>query len=267
MPRPILSTQSESTVLSLFPAGGITRSQDWLDIADASRQLADSNIYLTSHSSLELRNISDGDAVIQRLATTTLHTSPCRVVASPLNSRARELARLIGEAAPESTKDNIVIGVDSGDGLIASHHPHVCVTLIENTTEVRVNVLEREIRTEISEAPSAVAEILQGLNANKTAGAQLADAELINAPLKNSQLPIGWLAEHMPSGRVELGVGLFDGVMSAEIAEILGKMEVPVTITPWKGLVLHDLSEGDADVVVRVLAPRGLIFDANSPFL
>jgi len=54
MPRPILSTQSDSTVLSLFPAGGITRSQDWLDIADASRELADSSIYLTSHSSLEL---------------------------------------------------------------------------------------------------------------------------------------------------------------------------------------------------------------------
>ena len=66
---------------------------------------------------------------------------------------------------------------------------------------------------------------------------------------------------------MELGVGLFEGVMSADIAELVGRMEVPVTITPWKGLIFHDLAEGDADVVVRVLAPRGLIFDVNSPFL
>lgn len=85
--------------------------------------------------------------------------------------------------------------------------------------------------------------------------------------MPTTELPIGWLAEHMPEGRVELGVGLYQGVMHADIAELVGRMEVPVTITPWKGLIFHDLAEADAEVVVRVLAPRGLIFDVNSPFL
>ena len=188
------------------------------------------------------------------------------MVASPLNARARDLACLIGESIPETTANQLLVGVDSGDGIIANEHPDVCVTFVENSTEVRVHALGMDVRTSIAEAPHTVAEILQGFDEDKIAKAVLDDTPSAGAALPNNQLPIGWLADHMPKGRVELGVGLFEGVMSADIAELLGRMEVPVTITPWKGLILHDLSEGDADVVVRVLAPRGLIFDVNSPF-
>src|SRR5699024_2302369 len=93
------------------------------------------------------------------------------------------------------------------------------------------------------------------------------DAVLSDATLPTTPLPICWLADHMPQGRVGLGVGLFEVVKSADIAGVVGRMEVPVSITQGKGLILHDLAEGDADVVVRVLAPRRLIFDVNSPFL
>jgi len=37
--------------------------------------------------------------------------------------------------------------------------------------------------------------------------------------------------------------------------------------TAWRSVLLHDLTEDMAEQVVRVLAPMGLIFDADSPWL
>lgn len=257
MPQPIISSAADSTTLKLFPAGGVTTSQDWLEIADAAREFADSNVYLAAHSSMELHGITDDQGAIQRLEGTSLHTSACRVVASPLDSRARELARVIGQAVPESTTDKLLVGVDAGDGAIAGQNPHVCVHVDSSSSQVRVNTADSEILTTVTEAPQEVAKLLQAFDVSS----------LEDKQPQTSALPIGWLADHMPEGRVELGVGVYQGIVSADIAELLGRMEVPVSITPWRSLVIHDLAEGDADVVVRVLAPRGLIFDASSPFL
>jgi precorrin-3B synthase len=40
-----------------------------------------------------------------------------------------------------------------------------------------------------------------------------------------------------------------------------------VVITPWRSLLVCDLSEGVADTALRVLAPLGLVFDDTSPWL
>ncbi|MDO5031601.1 hypothetical protein [Corynebacterium sp.] len=80
-------------------------------------------------------------------------------------------------------------------------------------------------------------------------------------------MPIGWLADRTTAGRVDLGAGLHRGLLPAEYAELIAHLEVPISITPWRGLIFHDLAEGDAEVVLRVLAPRGFIFDINSPLL
>ena len=79
--------------------------------------------------------------------------------------------------------------------------------------------------------------------------------------------PIGWLDEHLPAGIVDLGAGVHKGAIPAEFAQLIGQLEVDITVTPWGGLVFHNIAEGDAEVVLRVLAPRGFIFDINSPLL
>jgi precorrin-3B synthase len=56
-------------------------------------------------------------------------------------------------------------------------------------------------------------------------------------------------------------------VLQARVAEFLAAPGKPVMVTPWRSVVLCDLDEGEADVVLRVLAPLGLIFDENSPWL
>jgi precorrin-3B synthase len=57
------------------------------------------------------------------------------------------------------------------------------------------------------------------------------------------------------------------GVLDAEVARYLAAVDTPMAVTPWRSILLFDLDEGVADVALRVLAPLGLVFDENSPWL
>lgn len=76
---------------------------------------------------------------------------------------------------------------------------------------------------------------------------------------------IGWLDG--TDERVTLGAGLVEGVMSTHIVRMLDVIEAPVRVCRGGILQIEGLSEGIAEQVVRVLAPLGLIFDAESPHL
>jgi precorrin-3B synthase len=56
-------------------------------------------------------------------------------------------------------------------------------------------------------------------------------------------------------------------VLQATVAEYLAAIGAPLVITPWRSVLVCDLDEGVADVALRVLAPTGLVFDENSPWL
>jgi precorrin-3B synthase len=77
--------------------------------------------------------------------------------------------------------------------------------------------------------------------------------------------PVGWLPQD--DGRVVLGAAVPLGVLQARVAEYLAAIGAPLVITPWRSLLVCDLDEGVADVSLRVLAPMGLVFDENSPWL
>jgi precorrin-3B synthase len=57
------------------------------------------------------------------------------------------------------------------------------------------------------------------------------------------------------------------GVLSARVAEYLAAIEAPLVITPWRSVLVCDLDEAVAETALRVLAPSGLVFDENSPWL
>src|SRR5258705_295837 len=77
--------------------------------------------------------------------------------------------------------------------------------------------------------------------------------------------PVGWLEQD--DGRVALGAAVPLGVLPASVAEYLAAIGAPLVITPWRSVLVCDLDEGVADVALRVLAPMGLVFDGNSPWL
>jgi precorrin-3B synthase len=77
--------------------------------------------------------------------------------------------------------------------------------------------------------------------------------------------PVGWIPQN--DGRVALGAAVPLGVLQAGVAEYLAAIGAPMVITPWRSVLIFDLEEGVADAALHVLAPLGLIFDENSPWL
>jgi len=80
-----------------------------------------------------------------------------------------------------------------------------------------------------------------------------------------TKAPVGWINQE--DGRVTLGAAVPLGVLPASVAEYLAAIEAPLVVTPWRSVLVCDLDEAVADTALRVLAPLGLVFDENSPWL
>lgn len=77
--------------------------------------------------------------------------------------------------------------------------------------------------------------------------------------------PVGWI--EAIDGSVSLLAVTPFGVLDARLAEFLGAIETETTLSPERVIGIHGLTEGQAEQVVRVLAPMGLVFDAASPWV
>ena len=75
------------------------------------------------------------------------------------------------------------------------------------------------------------------------------------------------LAVLMDAVRAGLGAVVPLGVLPARTAEFLAVIDSPMIVTPWRSMLVCDLTEEVADTALRVLPPLGLVFDANSPWL
>ena len=85
------------------------------------------------------------------------------------------------------------------------------------------------------------------------------------APAPVALPPVGWV--DTSDGLVSLLAVVPDGVVPARLAEFLGAVERPSTISADRVIGLHELTEDMAEQVARVLAPMGMIFDAASPWV
>ncbi len=75
---------------------------------------------------------------------------------------------------------------------------------------------------------------------------------------------IGWIP-HDADDRVTLGAATDGAVLDARRLQFIAAIGCPVIVGPRRTLLLCDLDEWTAEQVVRVLAPMGFVFDADSP--
>ncbi|MEV0032333.1 precorrin-3B synthase [Nocardia sp. NPDC050793] len=279
------------------PGGHLTPEQV-LALAAAASELGDGAIELTSRGNLQLRQVRDAAELTARATAAGLlpsrtHERVRNIVASPLSGRVGGLADvrgLIGDldarlcATPRLAKlpGRVLFTLDDGRGDVSTlggdigvHAvgPDEFALLLAGTdTGVRVTGAEAvdtalaaaegflEVSSgqwrlhEIADGPARIIESL-GL----TPGTER--MEIVAA----QDVPIGWL--NQDDGMVALGAGVRLGALDARVAEFVAAVERPVIVTPWRSLVIADLDEWAAEQVVRVLAPMGLIFDADSPWL
>ncbi|OFP85298.1 cobalamin biosynthesis protein [Corynebacterium sp. HMSC059E07] len=271
------SKHPESETMRFHPAGGVVTPEQWLALGQAAREHGDGYVYLEQHSVISVRGVSNEQA----LGDVPLPTAAVHVLASPLSLQARRVAQRVADALSEEEGTSpaitraAVFGVDGGAGDLLAHGVAAGLQLSgasagqdEEADSARL-ILEGAVTGPALGLSDAISQLVDYVVEASAENLEAIDRLSLATPagLVQSDVPIGWLTEHTAPGRVDLGAGLQDGVLPAEYAGLIAQLGAAITVTPWQGLVIHDLAEGDADVVLRVLAPRGFIFDANSPAL
>ncbi|MBB3603618.1 precorrin-3B synthase [Mycolicibacterium sp. BK556] len=277
-----------------LPGGMITGAQ--LEaLAHTATEFGNGTLELTVRGNLQLRGVSDATAVADAAAAAGLLPSPTHervrnIVASPLSGRAGGLADVRPwvtdlDAAIQADPDlerlpgRFLFGIDDGRGDISGLGADVGAHVLADGVALLLAGCDTGIRVapgDVVTALIAVARRFVEIRGRAWRIAELADPSPLTAGFAPTATagatyppvlrpPVGWITQD--DARVALGAAIPLGVLTARQAEFVAAIDAPVVITPWRSLLVCDLAEGVADTSLRVLAPMGLVFDENSPWL
>lgn len=277
-----------------LPGGALSGAQ-LTAVAQAAARFGAPDLELTSRGNIQIRGITDTDAVADAVAAAGLLPSPTHermrnIVASPLSGRSGGLVDVRGlvsdldaaiqrEQALVESSGRFWFGIDDGRGDVSGLGTDVGVHALDGRHGALLLAgHDTGVRLPLDAAVGALIDVALRFAAVRGTAwrvAELADASdlVISAPTAEPgatwppvvRPPVGWIPQD--DGRVTLGAAIPLGVLPARTAEFVGAVESPVIVTPWRSLLICDLDEGVADVALRVLAPMGLVFDENSPWL
>lgn len=280
-----------------LPGGMITAAQ-LAALAHTAADFGNGTLELTVRANLQLRGVRDQAAVAEAAAAAGLLPSPTHervrnIVASPLSGRVGGLADVRPwvmelDIAIQSDPDlarlpgRFLFGLDDGRGDISGLGADVAAHVLPDGVALLIAGRDTGIRLVPDEPDEVVATLItvarRFLEIRGTSWriAELDDPSPLIAGFTTTappgatyppvlRPPVGWILQD--DGTVALGAAIPLGVLTARQAEFVAAIDAPVIITPWRSLLVCDLSEGVADTALRVLAPMGLIFDENSPWL
>lgn len=275
--------------------GGIITAMQLETLSRAATDWAAGTLELTSRGNLQIRGVTRTAAVADAAASAGLLPSPTHervrnIVASPLSGRVgptTDIRALITEldeairADPElaTLPGRFLFGIDDGSADISGLGADVGVHLDGEAAALLLAGRDTGVRLALNSAVPTMVAVARRFNAGRESAwrvKELVDADALLGALTPSEAPgatwpavtrppIGWLEQH--DGRITLGAAVPLGVLPARTAEYLAAIGTPMAITPWRSILAFDLDEEVADVALRVLAPLGLVFDDNSPWL
>jgi len=282
---------ADGAVARIRLPGGMLIAGQLAALAETSAKLGSGTLELTGRGNLQIRGITNAEAVADAVAAAGLlpsstHERVRNIVASPLSGRAGGRIDVRGwvadldaaiRAKPALAKlpGRFWFGLDDGrgdvSGLGADVGAHVVgghVRLLLGGRDTGVRLAECEVvETLVAVAVRFVETRGKAWRISELADAAALwpDAELGDGFPPVTRAPVGWIEQD--DGRVALGAAVPLGVLSARVAEYLAAIEAPLVVTPWRSVLVCDLDDAVADVALRVLAPLGLVFDENSPWL
>jgi precorrin-3B synthase len=273
-----------------LPGGALTAAQ-LAGLADASSRLGSGTLELTGRGNLQIRGITDVAAVADAIAAAGLLPSPTHervrnIVASPLSGRAggnadvrtwvTELdAAICAEPRLANLPGRFLFSLDDGRGDVSGLGADVGAHVLDDHAVLLLAGRDTGVRLtarEVVETLAAVAVRFVEVRGNAWRISEFADpaelwpgAELGKSFPPVTRPPVGWIEQD--DCRVALGAAVPLGVLSARVAEFLAAIEAPLVVTPWRSMLVCDLDAAVADTALRVLAPLGIVFDENSPWL
>jgi precorrin-3B synthase len=271
--------------------GGVLTAAQLAALADTSNRLGSGTLELTARGNLQIRAITDVAAVADAIAAAGLlpsatHERVRNIVASPLSGRAgggidvrgwvADLdAAIRAEPALATLGGRFWFSLDDGRGDVSGLGADVGAHVVNDRTVLLLAGRDTGVRLTAGEVVKTLVSVaVQFVETRGSAWrvSELADAaglwpgaELDCGFPPVTRAPVGWIEQD--DGRVALGAAVPLGVLSARVAEYLAAIEAPLVVTPWRSVLVCDLDEAVADTALRVLAPLGLVFDENSPWL
>jgi precorrin-3B synthase len=273
-----------------LPGGMITPAQ-LTTLSGVSSQLGSGTLELTSRGNVQLRGLTDVTAAAEAIANagllpSTTHERVRNIVASPLSGRAggrADVRAWVGELDAAICADprlaelggRFWFSLDDGRADVSGLGADVGAHFLEDDCALVLAGRDTGVRLAVGDVPKSLVAIAarfvgirgKAWRVNELAGidALLPDIQL-NTPFPPvTKAPVGWIGQQ--DGRVALGAAVPLGVLPARVAEYLAAIDAPLVVTPWRSVLVCDLSEEVADVSLRVLAPLGLVFDETSAWL
>ncbi|WP_149359282.1 precorrin-3B synthase [Lolliginicoccus suaedae] len=284
-----------------LPGGAITAEQMGT-LATISGRLGNGILELTARGNIQVRGLADesAGAVAMLLRDAGLlpsdeHDRARNIIASPLSglvggfTDSRPLVAawdelLRSDAGLAQLPGRFLVAFDDGRGDVAALDADITVMAYDETTAaLLLHGEDTRVRLDHADAIAAVHALSRAFLHHADGAWRIRDLpaaareQLLGDaglrpdpcpqpvhPSERPQPPIGWFAQD--DGDVALGAAVPLGRLSARLAEFLEAIERPLLVTPWRGIVITGLDDWRAEQVVRVLAPLGLVFDAESPW-
>jgi precorrin-3B synthase len=290
-----LHTAADGPLARIRLPGGMITAPQLHTLARAAAEFGSPAMELTSRGNIQIRGITDESAVAGAVAAAGLLPSPTHervrnVVASPLSGRVgghtdirawvAELdAAIQAEPALARLPGRFWFGIDDGRGDVSALAPDVGVHVLGDTAALLLAGRDTGVRIPCSEAVTTLVTLAARFAGMRGKAWRINELEgngslLAGLPVSAEQgatwppvtrPPVGWLPQN--DGRIALGAAVPLGLLHARSAEFLAAIGAPMVITPWRSVLVCDLDDGVADTSLRILAPLGLVFDENSPWL
>jgi precorrin-3B synthase len=278
-----------------LPGGMITAAQ-LATLCTVSSELGSGMLELTARGNVQLRGITDVTAVAEAivpllteagLLPSATHERVRNIVASPMSGRVGgyvDVRPWVGEldaaicAEPRLAElgGRFWFSLDDGRADVSGLGADVGVYVLPEGCAVLLAGRDTGVRVAAGDVVGTLLEVAmrfvetrgKAWRVNELDDVQhlLPSVELSATPFPPvTKAPVGWINQE--DGLVTLGAAVPLGVLPARVAEYLAAIEAPLLVTPWRSVLVCDLDEAVADAALRVLAPLGLVFDANSPWL
>ncbi len=274
-----------------LPGGMLTAAQ-LAALSAAATQSGSGTLELTARGNVQLRGLTDVTAVAETLAAagllpSTTHERVRNIVASPLSGRAGgdvDVRGWVGEldAAICATPRLADLGgrfwfsLDDGRADVSGLRADIGVHASPDGCALLLAGRDTGIRLAAGELVETLVTLATRFVDIRETAWRVQELDDVRRLLPNARpggtpfpvvtkAPVGWI--NQDDGRVALGAAVPLGVLPARLADYLAAIEAPLVITPWRSVLVCDLDESVADTALRVLAPLGLVFDENSPWL
>lgn len=274
-----------------LPGGMLTAAQ-LAALSRVASRYGSSTLELTARGNVQVRGITDVAAAAEAIGGAGLlpsetHERVRNIVASPLSGRAggdidvrpwvAELdAAICAEPSLVELGGRFWFSFDDGRADVSGLCADIGVHALPDGCALLLAGRDTGVRLGAGEVIETLVIIATRFAATRGTAWRIKELDNIESLLPGAELsdtpfpaitrpPVGWI--NQDDGRVALGAAVPLGVLSARVAEYLAAIEAPLVITPWRSVLVYDLDEAVADVALRVLAPLGLVFDDNSPWL